>query len=128
MGELLPDHIHPASPMRAKDFLIDAGVLRGSPDAYHDHIMATSKGITTRDRNDVKTCDAMIACFLGVDRVSIGTCIEFGWADAFRKPIICIMEPVNVHQHVMIAEMAGYIVETLEEAAALATALLTPEI
>ena len=130
---LLPEHIHALSPMRAKEFLSQEQVLVGDPDMYPEHQMATPSGIVTRDRNDVHTCDAMVACFLGArQRVSIGTVGECFWADAYRKPIIMVIEEANgdgqdnIHLHAMLTELAGYRVPTLEEAAHLVTHLLTP--
>ncbi len=135
IASLLPEHIFPLSPMRNKDFLEDQSVLAGDPNMYPEHSLATPSGIVTRDRNDVRNCDAVVACFLGaMDRVSIGTCLEFGWADAFRKPIVMVIEDgpavaggdVNIHLHAFLTEIAGYRVPTLEEAAHLVTHLLTP--
>jgi len=75
----------------------------------------------------------MVACFLGAkQRASIGTAVEFGWADIYRKPIIMVIEEANgagqdnIHLHAMLTELAGYRVPTLEEAAHLVTHLLTP--
>lgn len=146
-ARLLPSHIHPHSPMRAKDFLLDQNCLTGDPDMYPDHAIATASGIVTRDRNDIRReCDAMVACFLGAAKASVGTCIEFGWADAFGIPIVMVIESNgmarvpktttdglpgydlvdNPHHHAMLAELAGYRVDTIEEAAHIVTHLLTP--
>ena len=115
------------SPMRCKDFLADKGKLFG---AYEENPLATEGGIVTRDRNDVLQCDVMIACFLeSQGYMSLGTAVEFGWADSHRKPIIMVAKPGDPHrEHPMLKRMAGYIVETLEEAAALTQALLLPGI
>ena len=80
-----------------------------------DSPLRTSKGLTTRDRFDVQRCDIVFANFLGATKPSLGTCIEFGWADAFGKPVIAVMDKTNPHQHAMMNEIAGYIVPTLEE-------------
>lgn len=124
---LLPEHIFCASPMRGKDFLQNVSNLKGGDSAY-DEPIATSSAIVCRDRNDVKTADAMVACFLGTDKPSLGTAIEFGWADGWQIPIVMIAEKDNVHQHIMMSHMAGYNVDTLEAGAALLTQLLTPGI
>ena len=58
--ELLPE-FDLFSPMRAKDFLATEGVLQG---AYEGTPMSSTNGILGRDRNDVRTCDLMIANFL----------------------------------------------------------------
>lgn len=119
------DDIDCVSPMRGKGFLDGEGPLKG--DNNHPHPLASHPGILTRDAWDVRRCDLMVACFLECGgRISIGTCCEFGLAHAFDKPIITIMEPGNVHEHVFIRQMSGYIVPTIEEAAELAVILLTP--
>ncbi len=126
---MLPSHIHGSSPMRGKEFLKDIGVLSSGHD-YPDNAMATPAGITTRDHNDVFTCDAMIACFLeSGGRISGGTFMEYGWASAYRKPIIIVgsLDDPNV-KHLMAEHVAGYRVDTLEEAAHIVTLLLTPGI
>lgn len=64
--------------------------------------------------------------FLGAKKVSIGSVMEITWADAWRKPIIIVMEKDNVHAHAMIKEVAGFIVSDLDEAIAIAIAVLSP--
>ena len=129
-NEMLPDHIHGISPMRGKDYLEKELNLMGGPDMYPEHLISTPSGIVCRDRNDVLTSDAIVACFLGADRASLGTCIEFGWADAWRKPIIMVTEggAEDIHWHGMLTEMAGYVTPSLEEAAQIVSQLLTPGI
>ncbi len=114
------------SPMRGKEGFINCKEMTPCPEEEEDFAAAisTSKAIVTRDYNDVRTADAMVVNFLGIDRASIGTCCEFGFAHAHRIPIVLIMEKEgNIHHHGFILEMAGYWVDTLEEAADI-TALL----
>lgn len=143
-ADMLADtpHIHCASPMRAKQFLEGRSNLSGAPSAYASNPLATACGITTRDHNDVLNCDAMVANFLGAERASIGTAIEFGWASAYKKPVVMVIEPNgdivtgdgvgqdslvhNPHWHMMMNTIAGYIVGDLEEAAYIVRHLLTP--
>ncbi len=128
IGAYRTDHIYCSSPMRGKEFLKNMGVLGSNQSQFSDHAMATSSGITTRDRNDVKTCDLMLACFLeSGGRLSGGTFIEYGWADAWRKPIIVVgaKDDPNVF-HLMAEDIRGYHVETLEEALPIIIRLLTP--
>jgi len=100
------------SPLRGKEFLKSVGVINQS---YEHHPFATAKGITTRDRNDVYTCDLMLVNLLGASKITIGTMIEVGWADAFRKPIVLVMEPDNLHSHPILNTCCGYICTTLDE-------------
>lgn len=112
------------SPMRGKDSLKDVKVLERW--AYETSPLTTAAGITTRDHNDVYNCDVMVANFLGSEVGSLGTAIEFGWASAYKKPIVTVMEAKNVHDHLMIRHLSGYIVPTLEEAAHIVKLLVTP--
>lgn len=86
------EHIECFSPMREKEFLENNQCIGG--EAKYDSMdgFGTPQGILTRDHNDVYTCDMMVANFLGAKRVSIGTCAEFGFAHAHRKPVIAICE------------------------------------
>lgn len=127
-NRLLPAHIRASSPMRAKEFLKDSGILESGASGYRTNPIATPEGITTRDYNDVRTCDAMVACYLeGEGRESIGTAVEFGYAWAHQKPIVVIGSPDDVNiQHLMLERMRGYLVGTLEEGAHIISHLLTP--
>lgn len=122
------EHIYCRSPMRGKDMLKDFGVL-SSGAGYPDNAMTTPEGITARDRNDVRTSDAMIACFLESKGLSGGTFIEYGWADAYRVPVLGVgpADDPNL-KHLMAQAILGWRVETLEEAAIIMGHLLTPGI
>ncbi len=122
------DHIFCNSPMRGKEMLESlVGPLGNNALDYPKEAMCTAAGITTRDFNDVKTCDAMIACFLESEGISAGTFMEFGFAWAMQKPIIVIGPEDNVNiRHVMAERVAGYVVPDLEEAVFIIGHLLTP--
>jgi len=117
------------SPLRAKHFLREIGVLdsAGTPDSAYIGLnpLSEPKGITTRDRFDTMRSDMVLMNLVGATRVSIGTMIEAGWADAARVPLVVAMEDDNVHRHAMLNEVAGFIVPTLEEAVAVVKAVLT---
>ena len=121
--ELAKDGIVGVSPMRAKEFLESAGVLE---EQYNNHVLTCQIGIVARDRYDVKNCDLMLANLLGLEKVTIGTMIEYGWTDAFRKPIITVIEKEgNIHDHYFVRELTGFRVETLDEGIYVAKAILT---
>lgn len=113
------------SPLRAKDYLRSVGVIEQS---YANNPLSSDRGIMTRDRFDVMTADAVLFYLLGTgSRVSVGTCIEFGWADAYRKPIVLVMEKEgNVHEHPMVREAVGFRVQTLEEGLTVLNYVLNP--
>ena len=126
-ADLLPEHIHCFSPMRGKEMLAGISNISSNGAEYPDHAITTDAGITTRDFNDVKNCDAMVACFLSTPLPSLGTAIEFGIAMSFQKPIIMIGREGNVNfDHMMMRRMAGYRVNNLDEASVILTHLLTP--
>jgi nucleoside 2-deoxyribosyltransferase len=124
-------HIECFSPMRAKEFLSHQQSLqcRGEDLEKLGHALSKPHGILTRDFNDVTNRDAMVACFLGAQRVSIGTVWEIGVAYSHKKPVVVVMEPEgNVHDHVFVTHTAGYVVPTIEEAAIILGSILTPGI
>jgi nucleoside 2-deoxyribosyltransferase len=110
--ELLKDDIIALSPFRGKSHL-KGKKIKG----YDDHVISCERGLTTRDRYDVmKNCDLFLANFLGATQISTGTMIEYGWADASRKPIITVIEKKgNVHDHAILRELTGFRVESLDE-------------
>lgn len=118
------------SPLRAKHYLREIGVLdaAGTPDSAYIGLnpLSEPKGITTRDRFDTMRASMVLMNLVGATRVSIGTMIEAGWADAARVPLVVAMEADNVHRHAMLNEVAGFIVPTLEEAVAVVKAVLIP--
>lgn len=134
-AEMMPDHVECLSPMRFKDDLKDETDIDGSPDMYHDSLFATGKGITRRDMFDVRRSDMIVANLLNEeinDKVSIGTSVEFGWANAFRVPLVMIVDPfkdgvvTNPHHHAMLFEIADYVVPNLKDAATVVEYMLTP--
>lgn len=128
--ELLAAHgIVGFSPLRAKDYLKNHGVLEQSYYIKNQPCatLSTDRGIITRDRWDVSSADAVLFNLLGAKRVSIGTCIEMGWADAWRKPTVFVLEPEgNVHEHPMVREVTGFRVSSLEEGIQVLVRILNP--
>ena len=97
-------------------------------DSYEENPMTCSKGIVTRDRFDCTRADAVLFNMLGAKTVSIGTCIEFGWADAARNPVVLVMEDAsNLHDHPMVREIAGFRVNDLDAGIRLLERILLPE-
>ncbi len=107
--------------MRGKEYL---SLEQNISDEYST-FLSSQKGITTRDRFDVTSCNIMLVNFLGAKKISIGTVIEYGWADVARKPIITVIEKEgNPHEHSMIRELTGFRVEELDEGLYLARSIL----
>lgn len=119
-----PPHIIAISPMRSKEFLSNGKVL--DLNDMPDHAIVRPNGLVARDRYDVMRCDAMLVNLIGAKQISIGTCVEFGWADSYRKPIITAMREEDVHNHGFVRELSGFLVPTLDEAIEIAQAILCP--
>jgi len=122
VAERLPDCISPLSPMRSKLQLRHEKEIIGE---YSDPLCSPS-GFTCRDRFDVMRSDAILMNFLEAKNVSIGSVVELGWADLLRKPVIVVMEEDNVHNHLMLRQIASYFLPTLDEAIEVAVAILLP--
>lgn len=115
------------NPLRAKDFLRQQLGDKPLWDSYEDHPLASARGILTRDAYDVRSCDLMLANFLGAERCSAGTPIEFGIAHALNKPVVMVMEQEgSPFDHPMIRAIAGYRITTLTEGLAICVAILNP--
>lgn len=114
-GVLLEHGIEPLSPLRGKGFLKGRGIIEAHEGQDYANPLTTDRGITTRDRFDTQRCDFMLVNLLDASRVSIGTMIELGWADAARVPIVLVMAPENIHNHAIVRGVAGYITDELDE-------------
>jgi len=108
-------------PMRAKHALAsrNGGMISKSFRDYQDNgAFFTSRGIMTRDFHDVKRCDVLLVNLLGLQKPSLGTVMELGWAYALQKPaVVAIEREGNPHDnHPMIHEAMRFRVESIEEA------------
>lgn len=106
------------SPMRAKETLSQSRIGNNFRDYEKRGVFFTSRGIMTRDFNDVRRCDALLVNLLGAKIVSAGTVMELAWAFAFQKPAVVAIEAEgNPHDgHPMIHEAIPFRVNSLEEA------------
>lgn len=109
------------SPLRFTNHLSNESAM---PDGDETPLGCQS-GLTTRNRYDVINRDVFLANLLGAKKVSLGTMIEYGWADLASKPIITVIEPEgNPHDHAMVRELTGFRVESLEAGLYAARAIL----
>lgn len=124
VAQKMPRLIKCISPLRGKDYLKNEKSIKAS---YEDIPLSSGKGITARDRFDVKRADAILINLLGAKKVSIGTMIEVGWGDTGVKPIILAIEKEgNIHDHPILKNAAGFIVNNLDDAIELAKKILLP--
>lgn len=115
--------IRTRSPLRGNEFLRKVGVITIDP---YNQALASDSSIVTRDRYDVMNADMVLVNLLDAPKVSCGTPVEYGWADAFRVPVITVMEREgSVYDHPFIRGLSGYRVETLAEGLAICVSVLT---
>jgi nucleoside 2-deoxyribosyltransferase len=113
------------SPMRAKDYAREMWPDVAAGDgSIKGNVLSAPSGIVARDRFDVLRCDLVLANLTGTTRASLGTAIEFGWADANQIPVVLVARPGEEHYHAMLTEIAGWVVPTLDEALAVIDAVL----
>jgi hypothetical protein len=141
---LTPSGIEVISPMRWKGRLKDIKRLGAGDDVYEADPITAAKGIVTRDRFDVRRCSMMLAdlehpalgecgecktngCEYTHEVGSLGTMTEFGWADAFSKPIVAVLKPGSVHDHPFVRALSGFIVPTLDDAIDIIKSVLLSE-
>jgi nucleoside 2-deoxyribosyltransferase len=98
-------------PMRGKGYLVGEDSIG---DSYQGTFLSNDKAITIRDRYDVMRCGLVLANLRGANVASIGTAIEFGWADAFRIPVVAVMTEEDIMWHGMIRQLSLAVVPNLE--------------
>lgn len=119
------------SPLRGKGALKHEGPLTTSAYPFFSPL-ATSKAILSRDFNDCRTADLIIANFLEQDSAappSLGTIMEIGFAYALQVPILAISKDKSrntMAKHAMIISAVGFWAESLNEAADMACSILLP--
>lgn len=114
------------SPMRGKDYFKE---LMLPDETFNDKFdsqlggyeglkepMSTAKAIFNRDKWDVWRCDLILAHLTGAPKASIGTVMELSWAHVWNKLVVATLLPDEVHNHGMLIQTMGIVVETLEEA------------
>lgn len=123
------------SPLRGKGALKFAGPLSTVAYPFYSPL-ATSKAILSRDFNDCRTADLIIANFLPHDGLlgeegtppSLGTVMEVGFAYALQVPVLAVREFASnpVASHAMVKSAVAFWAESLNEAADMACSILLP--
>lgn len=134
--EYVADRLAPGlvavSPMRGKAILRDLmGTNKFSAEgsrAYAHLLNCSPESITQRDRFDTTHAAAMLVNLLPAKGFSVGTCIELGWADLARVPIVAVLPlgPGPYRDHPIIRGVCGWIVETLDVGIGVVNGLLAP--
>lgn len=123
------------SPLRGKGALKFAGPLSTVAYPFYSPL-ATSKAILSRDFNDCRTADLIIANFLPHDGLlgeegtppSLGTVMEVGFAYALQVPVLAVREFASnpVASHAMVKSAVAFWAISLDEAADMACSILLP--
>jgi nucleoside 2-deoxyribosyltransferase len=119
------------SPLRGKGALKHEGPLTTSAYPFYSPL-ATSKAILSRDFNDCRTADLIIANLLEQDEgapPSLGTIMEIGFGFALQVPILAISKDRSrnsIAKHAMVVSAVGFWVDSLNEAADVACSILLP--
>ena len=114
VDRVLGDYFEIFSPMRDKENLQDAGQLTAL--GYEDNILTREDVVFQRDRDDVRRSDIVLVNFENAPKISVGTCVEMGWADAWDKPIILVMPEGSIYDHIFTRQISIVRVHTLDEA------------
>jgi nucleoside 2-deoxyribosyltransferase len=114
------------SPLRHKTYLAEEKSIQ---DSYSEFALSTAQAITARDRFDVQRCDVVLMYLVGAKKVSIGTMIEAGWADAFRKPVVLVLEDPTqkvLHEHERLTTICGFRATNLWHGIDIAVSIIGP--
>lgn len=102
------------SPLHGKEEVAEAYEGLPLPDSFEG-----DESVADEDFDYIDRCDAVLANFSGAQRVSIGTCVELGYAFARDKRIITVIpERATIHDHLFIRRVSSIIVPTLKDALA----------
>lgn len=72
----------------------------------------------SNDLDDINKSVAILANLKDAERVSIGSVWEIGYANALGKPVITVLEPGGLHDHLFIHNTSLKVVESMFEAVA----------
>jgi nucleoside 2-deoxyribosyltransferase len=89
----------------------------------------TTKGVISRDHNDVLRADCLLVRLHGAKKISTGTAIELAWAYHLHKPAVVWIEDgdENIHaQHPMLVETFRWRTPSISEAIEIVRGVLLP--
>lgn len=121
------------SPLRAEVHLRNHEGLLNDCQTSDEHLkaggqvlaMSTPRGVVARDKFDCTRCSVILLNLLDSKKVSIGSMIEVGWANANDIPIVLIMEDEgNCHEHAFVRESCAFRTPHISEAVQIVKAIL----
>lgn len=96
------------NPLHGKEQYDTGGPL---PDAFDGDVE-----VADEDFDYILRSDVVVANFAVAEQVSIGTCVELGFAHAHGKPIIVVTGADELHDHLFIRRVATYRVDNVHGA------------
>lgn len=125
VAQEISEEIQCISPMRGKDELKGSVLIH---EEYKDHPMCSASAITNRDRFDLSRSNAVLMHLPEPPngKISIGTMIELGWADAQRIPVVVVMKENSAYNHPMLTNIASIIVPDLDMGIAAIESIILP--
>lgn len=78
----------------------------------------TASGFVSQDEWYIERCDWLLANFMDVKKVSVGTVCELALAYGLKKKIISVIQPGSPHDHGFIRRWSNIFTKDLEEAIA----------
>ena len=92
------------------------GTKRLTADCTGGKTEPDDKALKAKCHWDAERCDAILACFDGTRRISIGTVLEVAWGDESRKPVIGVLPDGDAHDHPLLRQSLTHRVYDLETA------------
>jgi len=121
--------IRTISPLRGKDWIKDKSYIKNFPPESLVDPFAEPRGLVSRDRYDVQHADLMLLNLItdGTNRrVSIGSMIELGWANAFGTPVVLVTAEDVIYLHEFLTAIPEWTVSTLQEGIEVCKTVLKP--
>lgn len=100
------------SPMTGKNYLRNIDTAK--PSGY-THPISNNHAIFQRDTWMVSQSDIVFCDFTGVEKISIGCCMELAIASWLNKHTIVVMDKNNIHNHAFILEAADIIFDNYND-------------
>lgn len=98
-----------------------------SPHGLEGDVLQCARGLTACDRFDLRRSDLVFANLVMNDqkKISVGSMIELGWADAYGIPVVAVLPEGNAHDHGMVRELITWRCQTVEQAIEVTRAVLS---
>ncbi len=118
IAAMFPAHISALNPLRSQHELEGVEVI--TP------FMGDSDEIIVECFWMINYCDLVLVDLLGLERITIGACVEIGYAIRACIPIVVMIGADDIHQHPFVTVPARFVCDTEAKAVAEISAMLKP--